>query len=312
MRFFQRFDFLSLRSSKVYDPVRLESGTQISYFLDRKLVLFERLVIVDVEGELPENWISQFVEIVEKRHPGCDFIAKPQANIVIDRGLCADHRLKVVPWGTYRKDIALNDSDLLHSFKGNARRDAQKAFDNGVQIKPVSAYVCHQLLTDMFVRQGQPAYVPSLGLLKGFENELSDNVLMLGAFDQGEVHSIVAVPFDEEKGYYLYGASVPKPTRGAMHLLQYEVMRQLRDRGVREYDFFGARLNLEKNSKIAGIQRFKESFKPRLVEGYSFKVILRPWKYRLFELAVAVYYRLKGARYEGDAIDQILKEQRGG
>ena len=72
----------------------------------------------------------------------------------------------------------------------------------------------------------------------------------------------------------MYGGSVEKPYSGSLNLLQFEAMKFLQSRGVREYDLVGARIKVEQGSKYEGIQRFKSRFGARLVQGYAFRTIV--------------------------------------
>ena len=301
--FFENSKYLALKSNKF--GVFKNGENSIAYFLDKKY-MFERVIITSIACNTSLDTLKEFVSYIKDNYPKAVMIAKPHANLFIqeDPEFIDSYKVYSCPWGTYIKDITLTDKELLYSFKGNTRRDIQKGIENGLAIREVDAEDCYILLKEMFERHKQPAFTPSLELLKGLRNQLQDNLLMLGVYKEDILQSVVIVPYDEVAGYYLYGASVAKPERGAMHLLQYEVMKRLRERGVLSYDFYGARIGYDKSSKIAGIQRFKESFKPDLVQGYSFKVILRPLWYRLFVLSVKAYYLTKGTKYQGDPIDQ--------
>ena len=84
-------------------------------------------------------------------------------------------------------------------------------------------------------------------------------------------------------------------------------MLEFKKMGVREYDFMGARLNVEKGSKLEGIQRFKSRFGGELKKGYLWKYEINPIKTKTIYFLQKVIFKLKGQDYKGDAIDQELK-----
>jgi lipid II:glycine glycyltransferase (peptidoglycan interpeptide bridge formation enzyme) len=82
-----------------------------------------------------------------------------------------------------------------------------------------------------------------------------------------------------------------------MNLLQWEAIRLFHEQGVQQYDFFGARIDPEKGSKIEGIMNFKKRFGGKLIQGYQWKFAFHPIKYSLYSVAASV-------RNGGDLVDQ--------
>ena len=77
----------------------------------------------------------------------------------------------------------------------------------------------------------------------------------------------------------------------------------MKKRGVKWYDFVGARINPIPGSKQEGIQRFKSRFGGELKIGYLWKYSISPLKVRLYQ----TYIKLKNSRshsYTKDIIDQ--------
>ena len=64
-------------------------------------------------------------------------------------------------------------------------------------------------------------------------------------------------------------------------------MKLMKERGVKYYDFVGARINPDEGSKYEGIQRFKSRFGGELKKGYLWKMPLNKFKYKLFCWLVA-------------------------
>lgn len=131
-------------------------------------------------------------------------------------------------------------------------------------------------------------------------NNLKENVFITIAY-MGEIPQAGACYFvNKQMCYYMYGASTNKPESGSTNLLHWEVIKYLKDIEVKRYSFVGCRIDVDPDSKYHSIQRFKERFGGELVQGYMFKTILNPWKYRLFH----VLYKVKNRCNLMDAVDQ--------
>ncbi|OIN89459.1 hypothetical protein AUJ40_01835 [Candidatus Berkelbacteria bacterium CG1_02_42_45] len=95
------------------------------------------------------------------------------------------------------------------------------------------------------------------------------------------------VVFYEERAIYLYGGS-SEIQRNVMapYKLHFEIIREAKKRGCKEYDFFGIAPSDDPNHPWAGVTRFKKQF-----GGYevtilgSWDLIFSPTKYRIFKFA---------------------------
>lgn len=278
-------------------------------FYIETVLIFRRLIFTaapiskdeqPTESGALQLFLDMAVDAVEKGRL-CDFITKPQSNAVFK---AAPQRAVCCPWGTYQTCIDKSDESLLKSFHSKHRNVINKAIRDGVTVEVMSDLRTLQgNIRETLVRQSLP-YYPSLKFIQNLCAQLPGQVLTLGAFHNGQLQGVALVPFDADRGYYLYGGSIESPYSGALNLLQYEVMRRLRDKGVKYYDFVGARLNVEVGSKYEGIQRFKSRFGAELLEGLSFRVVFAPVKFALFTRMIKLYFFLKGRSYV-DPIDQL-------
>lgn len=105
------------------------------------------------------------------------------------------------------------------------------------------------------------------------------------------------------KGLYKDGASVRERTAyGASHLLQWEVIKWMKERGVTSYDFCGAphstRID-DETHPLYGVGRFKTSFNKSVTDYIGcYDIPVNPSKYKLWQkfgqrVAVSLTYRLK-------------------
>jgi lipid II:glycine glycyltransferase (peptidoglycan interpeptide bridge formation enzyme) len=181
----------------------------------------------------------------------------------------------------------------LHSKHRNVIRNAIK---KGVEIRSGMQYLdaAYELVRNTLKRSDLEFM--SYKALTGYVDSLKDNVKILIADFQGTVQGCAVIPFSDHSAYYVYGGSIPQPVTGAMNLLHWEAIRQLRELGVRRYDFVGVRISPEKGSKQDGLMMFKERFGGQLFQGYMWKYSLRPLQYAVYSLAVRL---LRG----GDIVD---------
>jgi len=105
------------------------------------------------------------------------------------------------------------------------------------------------------------------------------------------------------KGLYKDGASIrEKTTYGASHLLQWEIITWMKERGVETYDFCGAPHSSAINNeahKFYGVGRFKTSFNKHVTDYVGcYDLVVSPAKYRLWQtiwqrVVVSLEWRLR-------------------
>jgi hypothetical protein len=281
----------------------------LPFYVDR-IMIFRRLVFtdapvarVDAREDIgaQQKFIDDVVQLV-RASKICDFISKPQSNAVFQ---VAPAESTACPWGTYEVRIDRSDDELLKAFHGKHRNVIGKAIRDGVTVAILGDLKSAQEnIRDTLLRQKLP-YYPSLSFLEALSGRQPDQLLVMGAYVGNQLQGVAIAPFDRHRGYYLYGGSIARPATGALNLLQFEVMRWLRDRGVSTYDFVGARLNVEPGSKFEGIQNFKVRFGCSLRSGKAFRVVFSPLKFTMFRIAIRTYFLCKGWGAYTDPIDQI-------
>ena len=77
----------------------------------------------------------------------------------------------------------------------------------------------------------------------------------------------------------------------------------MKKRGVKWYDFVGARINPSPGSKVEGIQRFKSRFGGELKEGFLWKKNYNKIKSSFYSIALYSYGKIKKINVK-DIIDQ--------
>ncbi|MGX1928076.1 lipid II:glycine glycyltransferase FemX [Flagellimonas sp. 2504JD4-2] len=281
-------------------------------FIVDKRYIFKRLIFTTevisrgkkTTPQQEQLFLNNAIDLI-KNELQVDMVAKAQSNAVFNS---APDNANSIPWGSYQKDIQLSDEELMLSIKSKTRNMVRRAFKGGVKVEEGDYMELWTLMQHTFKRQGEDFLAPSLDYVKKLKQGLKDKFLILKAVHNGTIQGIVGIPFDDSTAYYLFGGSAARPHAGALNFLQFESMKKLRDMGVSTYDFVGARIDPSPNSKYYNIQKFKTSFNPDLKQGYAFKVIFKPMKYRIMNLGIYLSYLLKRKRYEGDPIDQVQRQ----
>lgn len=212
----------------------------------------------------------------------------------------------VAPYGSYILDLLQSEESLWNNLHSKHRNVIRNATKKGVSILEGSEHLetAFRLVQDSFKRSAKG----TTGRLRiGFRldydafkrqvQNLGENVLVLVAEYEGIAQGCAVIPFSKHSAYYMHGGSLPTPVTGAVNLLQWEAIRLFQQLGVRQYDFFGARIDPERGSKAEGIMKFKERFGGQFIQGYMWKFPLRTLKYQLYSFAALV-------RNGGDVVDQ--------
>jgi len=263
---------------------RLLRFTNETYFINKEL-----------QDKYEQDFLDKIIDEVKKLK--VDMIMQPTTNVVFAK---VPKGSIYAPFGSYKIDLKLDEDTLwknLHSKHRNVIRNAKKkgiqVFENEYDINEV-----YGLIQNTFSRS-------SMGFMsiEKFQNQIENlgkNVkVYVAKTENNQLQGCAIIPYSDFSAYYLHGGSVEKPLTGAMNFLQWKIILSLKNSGVKQYDFVGARVGVKKGSKLEGIQKFKERFGATLHEGYMWKYHINSLKSKLFEL---IYKAIK--KSEGDIIEQ--------
>lgn len=227
-----------------------------------------------------------------------DFIRQPPTHV----------HFKSVPsgaasclFGSFAVDLTQDENvlwDRVHQKHRNVIRKAEKdgvVIEYGAHLLPE----CLELLRQTLLVRSKVGMHPEPWFSQMME-QIPENVLCVIARYQGVAHGAAFLPWNKQGCYYLYGGSCDKPHGGAMNLLHWQTMLLMKSRGVKSYDFVGARINPDVGSKYEGMQRFKERFGSDLHQGFLWKIDLHPFRAKIYHLLQA----WKRKSDLGDVIDQ--------
>ena len=284
----------------------------LPFILDKRFI-FTRMVfmtnIIHRKKGLSIEEEKVFLDNVIKHiriHKMCDFIYKAQSNVIFS--VCPQNAV-CIPWGTHIVNINMSDEMLMNSFKKKTRTKIRKALKDGVTVVITeNIELIYNHIKETLLRQKSIHY-PSLEYLISLQKNLGENVNYFIAVKDGEIQGCSTIVHDNIKGYALYAGSHPRAAYGSLNLMYYEIMRYLKNKDVKAFDFVGTRINIPQGSKFAGIAQFKESFNATIHEGYAFRLTINPMKYMLFNVMSKFYLKIKGYDYM-DPIDRIVREEK--
>ena len=304
-----REEYLKTRSSKYGWLVSKQCA--LAYFIDKRGI-FSRMVftseVVSLDGDITierkKLFLDNVVDFV-KENKLCDFIYKAQSNVVFE--VCPKGST-CVPWGTYEIDLNKTSEELFASFNAKSRNAIRKAKKEGViVVQTQDCRLVYDNIKQTLQRQDSIHY-PSLEYIKKLQ-KITDSVVFFVSKHNDTVQGSLILVYDDYRGYAMYAGSIQRPVTGSLDLLHYKAMEFLQQKSIPLYDFVGTRININKNSKQGGIDRFKRKFNPVLREGFAFRTVVNPIKFFMYKWSSKLYFKFRGIRYE-DPISQILEESK--
>ena len=247
-----------------------------------------------------KEFLNKVVDIT--RSLDIDFIYQPYTNVVFD--VCPDGST-FAQFGSYRVDLGLSEEELFHKVNPTHRTRIRKAQRDGVLIRSGHEFLpdCHRLIKCTMGRQNK--HCVGIDELVKLKENLGRNLSLYVALINNEIQGCAVIVWSKgHSSYYLHGGSILSPYGGSLNLLHWQAMKDMKNEGVRFYDFVGARIKPLTGSKQESMQRFKSKFGATMKEGYLWRFPLKNWKYRMFRICTVPYALIKSSGYKGDIIDQ--------
>lgn len=228
------------------------------------------------------------------RNVGADIIIPATTNTIFRT---YPQYAEAAPYGSYVIDLFQPEEILWRNIDRITRQNINTALKNNVNIQCGMEHLdsAYMLIQDTFRRARLP-FMNSKSL-KRFVYGLGENGKIMIAHYKGIAQSCVIYAFSNYSAYAIYGGNIVDMHQGANKLLHWEAIRLFQKLGIQRYDFVGARINPEKGSKQKAINLFKKRLGGRLIQGYMWKISLRPVKSLAYSIAVRL---LRG----GDIVDR--------
>lgn len=208
-----------------------------------------------------------------------------------------------IPFGNYIIDLQ-EDLEVIYSrFSKSNQRNIKQAIRDGATVKfgreeLLDDYV--SMAKELWKRNGQQIDPEEeyRQLLTGLRN----NVLIGMVYKNGVPQCGRFCDFNSFMCYNMRSATGNNMLHGASNYLHFEYMKKMKEMGVHYYNFVGCRINVDPDSKYAKLQEFKSKFGGTLEECYMFKVIVHPYKFKMFNILL----KLKHIDFKGDILEQEL------
>jgi lipid II:glycine glycyltransferase (peptidoglycan interpeptide bridge formation enzyme) len=211
-----------------------------------------------------------------------------------------------VPFGTYKIDLNSKTNDqLLEGMQARYRSSIRQIEKLNVEIRyGLQELKVFQKLHEETMERTS-AYSEDHASLSKELKALPDNSLLATIYIDNKIQGGLYVVYSNYGAYYFHGASAnTTEASGAIKYLHYKVMCLMREKGVKQYDFVGARLTDISGTKLEGIQNFKKRFGADLVKGYLWKIDLDKPKCKTYDNLLKIKCKLKGLKFPHDIIDQ--------
>lgn len=208
------------------------------------------------------------------------------------------------PFGSYVIDLVNQDLDkVFMGMKSNYRQVIRKAEREGVEVRTGKNELdtFYTLYEITMKRSGvyQEGYTDFVRLC----NSIPDNVYCSSVWYKGQPEGALFATYSQYGAYILH-AGTPNQVQhnGSMKLLHWDTMKVMKEKGVKQYDFVGARLTDIKDTPYEGLQRFKSGFGSQLLEGILWKIDIDSTRCKMMD---SIQYLRHGGKTPGkDIIDQ--------
>ena len=188
------------------------------------------------------------------------------------------------------------EEELLANCSQSVRRNIRKAQQAGVEVRVAGPDELDDFVRIMQVTGERDGFATRPGsYFRRLLEALGENVRLYAGYYQGRMISGAICTNYAGKCCYVYGAS-DNSDRQVMpnYLMQWEMIRWALETGCTVYDFQGVSGNLDENSHMYGLYRFKSGFRGSLDElAGEFDYIYSPLRKRLVDTLIALRATLR-------------------
>ena len=253
-----------------------------------------------------KQFLNEFVELVKKQKLAIRIVQSYSYAVFqsVPEGAVS------CPFGTYIIDLTKSGNELFSLIDPKGRNKIRNAQKNEVELKWGLDRINDFYMLYKSTMERSSMYVDPIEYFKEMTKCLGEQNILCGvSYVDNKPQAALFIPFTQYSGYYLHGAMAEKMANpGAMDYLQWEAIRMLKAKGVKQYDFVGARLSDVKGTKLEGIQNFKKKFGGELMKGYLWKMDIDSLQCTVFDGLLKVNRTFKGAKQHKDIIDEELEK----
>ena len=292
--------FIISECDRILIPVRIYKIKIFSFaqILHPPLKEFRRLA-KEEEGDFL-NRLAMFM----KKNRLCQRIVQPP-NYAIFRSFPEGSRH--CRFATYSLDLQnCSEEELFMRLKN--RTEIRNAINKGITVEwgQLQLPVFYELYQQTMKRANMSC--EPFSFFEDFYACLGEGMVICAvSYHKGSAQGALFMPYTKYGAYYLYGASAGHiSVNGAVDYAHWQAIKLLKKKGVRRYDFVGARLSDISGTRLEGIQHFKAKFGCELEEGYLWKMDFSRFYTALFDSLVRVKLTIKRQSVPRDLIEQEL------
>ncbi|WP_149711753.1 peptidoglycan bridge formation glycyltransferase FemA/FemB family protein, partial [Campylobacter concisus] len=264
----------------------------LPYYISKKLffryIIFPSQTIYLTKGITADDerrFLDGVVCLIKNDLRHVDFILQSPTNVVF----------KIYPnnsifcqFGTYVVDLLQDENNIFKQIHQKHRNVIKKAQSDGVAIVNGKQY-CNEVLNIINQTMLRQKMTPFNSVAVNEFECLNKNIEYYVSIYKNIVQGAALIYWDQYSAYYMYGGSIDKPHSGSLNLMHWQIIQDMKKKGIQKYDFVGARIHPLKYSKISTIQRFKARFGGCMKIGYLWKYPIKPFKYKMFNIIKTLY-----------------------
>jgi len=200
----------------------------------------------------------------------------------------APSQSKWIPFGTYITSLPSypDDSSLLASYDPKYKKAIQHSIKNGGRV--VFGEACYDDFYRLYESTARRAkiHLDSKAYFIILRTCLGEGQTETGVVYEGDTAiGCIFMMYSRYAALCTHAGSYQGKSKlyGGMKHLHFEMMKRLRDQGVKRYDLVGVRIGSD-NPALEGIFRFKKGFGGELKQGYLWKQDLQVLSMKIFDM----------------------------
>lgn len=212
------------------------------------------------------------------------------------------------PFGQLYSDLEnKTEQEIFENFSPKYRNAIRKVLTNPdlVSLKSHEDQLVPFYQVYQEVHAKQHVYFDQLSHFQKMHQALGQNhFLLTNLYYDNTLEGGAVISYTKNEAYYLYGgAKNPTKQNGSIKLLQLEIIKYLKNAGVKKYIWGGCRLSDVTGTKQQGMQEFKLRFGAQIKKGFLWKIDINPLYCKLYDGLISLQLKLKGQKSSTDVID---------
>jgi hypothetical protein len=197
-----------------------------------------------------------------------------------------------ITYGTYVINLQDDEDAIFAKMKKDKRKKIRHGMAtckilSGIEYKDIA----YELIIDSLGRSGMKFM--TITQYHKYLECFGSNIGIYVSYYEEKPQGCIVVPYSSYCAFVEHGGSINNPVTGSMDYLHWYAITELKNKGIKLYDFVGVRVNPIPDSKQDGIARYKRQFGGELISGYIWRYIYSKWKYKLYNFLVRIKHHKK-------------------